>query len=413
VTRAGRALAAGSWALVCAGAVLVVAADLDGTTIASGSYLQDGFVGLAYPAVGALVIARHPRNPVGWIFCAVGLIAAAMLLTAGWVAAADSGGLAVEIAGWYETWAWVFEHTLAAVVLLLVFPSGRFASRAWKRVGVLAGAATAVAAAALALYPDLRSAIAAERAGSDGGSWVLGLYPEFRATEGAGLANPVGVEGAEGVLEAVGAAGAIVVLLATVAAALSLVLRLRRARGDERQQLKWVAWAAVLLAIGALATIPSGGDGVAAALVQAVVLGPIIALATGMAMLRHRLYDIDVVINRTLVYGALTATLAGAYVGCVLLLQLALGPLTEDSDLAIAGSTLAVAALFRPARARIQAVVDRRFFRRRYDAARTAESFGLRLRDEVDVEALGADLRAVVAETMQPAHVSVWLRASR
>jgi hypothetical protein len=412
VTRGG-AIAAASWALALAGAVLVVASDVDGATVASGSYLQDGFIALAYPAVGALVVARHPRNAVGWIFCAVGLIAAAMLLTAGWVAAAESGGMAVELAGWYESWAWVVEHTLAAVLLLLVFPTGGFASRAWRRVGAVAGAATAMAAAALALYPDLRAAIAAERAGAEGGSSVLGLYPEFRATEGAGLANPFGIEGAAGVLEVLGAVGAIVVLLATAAAALSLVLRLRRARGDERQQLKWVAWAAVLLAIGALATIPSGGGGVAPALVQAVVLGPIIALATGMAMLRHHLYDIDRVIHRTLVYGVLTATLAGAYVGCVLLLQLALSPLTEDSGLAIAGSTLAVAALFRPARARIQAIVDRRFFRRRYDAARTVESFGLRLRDEVDVEALGGELRAVVADTVQPAHVSVWLRASR
>jgi amino acid transporter len=184
----------------------------------------------------------------------------------------------------------------------------------------------------------------------------------------------------------------------------SIVVRFRRSRGVERQQLKWVTAAAALL----LLLLPVSGETLGFA---ALLLGfLVIAVAVAVAMLRYRLYDIDVVINRALVYGALTATLAAAYLAVVLLLQLALGPLTEDNGLAIAGSTLGVAALFRPARARIQHAVDRRFYRRKYDAAQTVERFGARLRDEVELDSLSAELRGVVAETMQPAHVSLWVR---
>ena len=158
---------------------------------------------------------------------------------------------------------------------------------------------------------------------------------------------------------------------------MAMTLRLRRSRGALRQQLKWIA------------------------------------LAAGIGILRHRLYDIDVVINRALVYGALTAMLAGTYLGSVLLLQLALRTFTEGSGLAVAASTLATAALFRPLRARTQAVVDRRFFRRKYNATRTLRAFGARLRDEVDLDTLTGDLRNVVTATVQPEHVTLWLRTSK
>jgi hypothetical protein len=228
------------------------------------------------------------------------------------------------------------------------------------------------------------------------------------------VVNPFGISTAEGVFSALTGLGFLAILLSVLGAAVSLVLRFRRSRGTLRLQLKWLAMSGVVFALAMLVSsvlyqlgVKSSGNGpVLLALAS-------VPLFAGEAMLRRRLYDIDVVINRTLVYVLLTATLAVVYVGSVLLLQLALNSVTSGSSLAVAVSTLGVAALFRPARARIQGVVDRRFYRRKYDAARTLEQFSARLREQVDLEALGGELRAVVAETMQPSHVSLWLRGAR
>ena len=196
-----------------------------------------------------------------------------------------------------------------------------------------------------------------------------------------------------------------------IGAAASAIARFRHGSAERRQQIKWLALAGaittVVLALN-FTLYDAIGEDISDGLAMLAVLSLVIAV--GIAILRHRLYDIDVVINRALVYGSLSALLAGTYLVTVLLLQLAISPLTESSSLAIAVSTLAVAALFQPARRRVQARVDRRFYRHKYDAARTLERFGLRLRDEIDLTALSSELRGLVAETMQPAHVSLWLR---
>ena len=229
----------------------------------------------------------------------------------------------------------------------------------------------------------------------------------------------LGIDGAGGPLGALGSVAGAASPLVTLACAGCLLLRLRRAHGRQRQQLKWFVYCTavgLLVFIAAEGIVELAGVGSTRAaenVTSLAALVPTVAIPTaaGIAILRHRLYDIDVAINRTLVYGVLTACLAGAYLGGVLVLQQLFAPLTRGSDLAIAGSTLAVAALFRPLRARIQAVVDRRFYRRRYGASRTLEQFSARLREQVDLEALGDELEAVVRETMAPAHVSLWLRA--
>ncbi len=342
---------------------------------------------VVWATAGLLVASRHPSNPVGWLVLGDAVLGGFMeLLQAYGLRAAQDGLPAGEIAEWVLIWVWIPAIALLALVLVL-FPNGHLPSRRWRTVPALALAGCALGVPGEALSP---------RIGEDL----------------AGGENPFAVEGPLTVVLA--APGIAFVIGALLASVVSLLLRFRRARGAERQQLKWVVLAASVFGVALLVSAPfweTSQQIVAEALVTFTF--PLIPIATAVAILRYRLYDVDVVINRTLVYGALTATLAGAYLGSVLVLQLLLGPLAEDNGLAIAGSTLAAAALFRPARRRIQALVDRRFYRHKYDAARTLEAFSARLRDELDIDALDAELRWVVAQTMQPAQVSLWLREAR
>jgi hypothetical protein len=282
---------------------------------------------------------------------------------------------------------WTVSTTLAPFLLLL-FPTGRLPSRRWRS---LAWAIVTAGALSLVAGPFVPG--------------ESGFMP---------LENPLGIEGYAGAAVTVLAyGGAVLVLVAVLPSAFSLVRRYRRASGTERGQIKWLALAASLLGativLDLLAFDVLIGDTLWTALYTAVDAS--LFVAVGIAILRHRLYDVDVLINRTLVYGALTASLALVYLGGVVSLQYAFRVLTgSTTQLAIVASTLAIAALFSPLRRRIQSFVDRRFYRRKYDAGETLARFGSRLRHETDLDRLGGDLVGVVRETMQPAHASLWLR---
>jgi hypothetical protein len=347
---------------------------------------KTGFV--IYAGVGALIASRRPRNAVGWLFCAIGVTYAAGDTLDAYAADVSRPG-AVPLA--------VFQSSAGAtnlvlpVLALLLFPTGRYLSPRWRRAGTAALAVSAAWTVFTMLDPG-----------------PLRNQPHVR--------NPLGLDAAAGLLHQLTSLTGVLTAALVLLAGTGIIERVRRARGLERQQLKWLGLS-VLFAAGVVALLfglspfvdldHGAGKVVAGSLFGLVFAAPAVAVAV--AMLRYRLYDVDVVINRALVYGALTATLAGAYLVTVIVIGLAVG----RSGLAVAISTLAVAALFGPARAAIQRTVDRRFYRRRYDAQRTLEAFGARLRDQVDLDAVSSDLRAVIGETVQPAHVSLWVRTGR
>jgi hypothetical protein len=353
---------------------------------------------LSFSTVGALIATRQPRNPIGWIMIVAGVGLAATILTGNYVEislAQPPGRLpATEWVGWVAQWVWVLGFGPALTFLFLLFPNGRLPSRRWRPVGWLAVAAMVTLGCGVAFIPG-----------------PLPDYPQIR--------NPVGLTLLEGSFLA-GEGGPLLYLslvASTVLSASSMVVRFRQAVGEERQQIKWFAFAAGFAALGwVVNSLAYANDEeteslllVASLLLLLSLLG--IPLAVGIAILKYRLYDIDLIINRTLVYGSLTATLALVYVGSVVSLQALLRVLTgQDSTLAIVASTLLIAALFNPLRRRLQSFIDRRFYRRKYDAAKTLAAFGSRLREETDLDALSSDVVEVARGTMQPAHVSLWLR---
>jgi hypothetical protein len=342
--------------------------------------------------VGTVIVVHRPGNAIGWIFSAIGLLSAlgvAAMEYAAYAYVARQGSLpGAAWAVWYQEQWWIPTVVLILVFTLLLFPTGRLLSARWRPVVLVAAGATVAITVLTALQPTLT------------------LQDEDYT-----IPNPIGVAWA-GDIEQSPMGGALfwLVTLCGIAAVLSLVLRFRRSHGVERQQLKWFTYAGALVFVWTLfEPLPAGA-------LREVLFGLVIALipvSAGIAILRYRLYDIDRLINRTLVYGLLTALLGAVYAATVLVLGQVFGGVgTDPPSWAVAGATLAVAALFQPARHRIQAVVDRHFNRRKYDAAKTVEGFTTRLRDEVDLDTLSAELLTVVDQTMQPTMASLWLRSS-
>jgi hypothetical protein len=358
------------------------------------------FAFTAFATIGALLISRYPRHPIGWIFMTIGLGTALGNLTQQYAIYTlfidrDSslpGGVA---SAWFGGWLWVASAGVI-VFLPLLLPDGRLPSPRWKPAIWTAAIAIVVIVAVFAFKPG-----------------PLDIGEEYP------VSNPLGIKGSGEWLDTIQSWAAIAFLVILAAAMGSLVVRARRSTGVERQQLKWFGYACVFMtsvlfvlqpAISKLLPEATGDT------VNDFLFGLAVAAipgSAGVAIFRYRLYDIDLIINRTLVYGLLTAILAGIYLGIVVLVQLLITGGGRAPPAVVAGSTLAVAALFRPIRSRIQSFIDRRFNRRRYDAARTIELFSAQLRDEVDLDSLKTDLLQVVGETMEPARLSLWLKPNR
>ena len=356
---------------------------------------------MLFTTIGALVASRQPKNTIGWIFCAMGLFSTSSVASgqyAMYALVSSPGSLpGGGTAAWLEAFLGGPIIITMFALLLLLFPDGRPPSHRWRAV----------------LWLDLVGAVLL---------FVGSFKPGPMPPSSLRVANPFGIEKIGALVNVLLYVGFSLALAVTTLGVVSLMVRFRRSRAQERQQIKWFAFAgAIMCAVTAVApflwSLPPSSPGVT--LIWPVLFFSAVStipLATGIAILKYRLYDIDIIINRTLVYGCLTVTLAAVYLGSIVVLQTLQKRLfvlitgqAEQSQLAIVVSTLVIAALFTPLRRRIQSFIDRSLYRSKYDATKTLEAFSARLREETDMDALSDDLTSVVRETMQPAHVSVWL----
>jgi hypothetical protein len=380
-----------AWSVWLATVVLLALGILLGTKSGGGFSYTYAFLPMimAFATVGLLVSWRLPKNPIGWLFCTFGLMGAFLIFLQQGAAYAlletpnplRAGG---EWAAWVFTW--ILELSWGPLIFtFLLFPHGHLLSSRWRPLAWFIVAVILVGAATSALSP-------------------VNFTNNFPFAQ-----SPISVVPLK-VARVIYDTYQLVMLAILATSAAYVIVRLHRSRGDERQQLKWFTYTVAVIIVAFTVTALLGIEPV----IVSVVMFPFIPVSVGVAILKYRLYDIDVVINRTLVYGSLTATLVALYFGGIVMLQRVFVVLTgEKSTLAVVASTLLIAALFNPLRRRIQGFIDRRFYRRKYDAQKTLETFSSRLRDETDLEALSDDLEGVVRETMQPAYVSLWLRPDK
>ena len=344
--------------------------------------------------VGLLLAVHRPGNPIGWLLLVASIAQMNIVVTdryATYIAGQEaSTPPELTVLFWFTNWTWNVAFFLPFTFGFLLFPTGRVPSRRWRIFAWIGGSQLALVALASILNPG-----------------PLETPPEWPDD----IANPTGVEALKAPIELALPVALFFVLLFVLGSAASLFIRLRSATPQERQQLKWLAYAASITVISffisTLESVTTSTNVGWFILLLGLVAQPI---AIGIAILRHNLYDIDRLINRTLVYGSSTALLGLGFAASILLFQLILAPFTSGNDLAVAGSTLLVFVLFRPLRDRLQRFVDRRFYRQRYDARHAVEAFRVSARDAIDAHQITREMASIVASTIQPSHVSIWLR---